>query len=197
MPIVDTKEKFIETLKKFTGSNIFTSFQNYQIIIEETEEDGQGSVILDISDYKDKNIFFVKIKHTSSQVINKNKNINDGIVLKVNIDSQEIEVFLFELKTKLTFQKLELASKQLFNAYAFIKYLQLEECFKVVYKFYICYKTNDLERDSDSLKNLQKYQFKLFEAVYEKKGQLPLMVPFCKYKEFEFYQMEFGEVVKV
>ncbi|RUM43615.1 MAG: hypothetical protein DSY46_07805 [Hydrogenimonas sp.] len=197
MPIVDTKEKFIKELKKFTGDNIFTSFKDDHIVIEETEEDGQGRVLLDISDYKDENIFFVKIEHKSSHTIGRNNNHNDGIVMKVNLDTQDIEVLLFELKKTLRFNKLETASKQLFNAYTFIKYLQLEECFQIVYKFYICYKANKLERDIDTLKDLQGYHFKLFEAVYEKKDQLPLMVPFCEYKEFEFYQIEFGETIRV
>ena len=118
-------------------------------------------------------------------------------MLKVNLIQKKISVLLFELKKQLRWNKLEKASIQLASAYRFIKYLQLEECFIVDYKFFIVYEINNLELDSDSLKTNNPYNSTLFSAVYEAKNELPIQIAFCKYKEFPFQEVKFGETISI
>lgn len=197
MPNVLTKEDFIKELEKYAGKeNLIHNFPNKTITIEETQKDGKGKIYLNISSYNDQT-FFIKIDHKSHHTIGKKANLNDGIVLKVNLSTKEVLVLLFELKKQLRFKKLEHASKQLVSAYRFIKYLQLEECFEVEYKFYIGYKINNLKLDAVNLKTSNQYIFELFSAVYENKNKLPLMIPMCKFKEYNFEQLEFGEKISI
>jgi len=200
MAKITTKEKFIKKLEEFTsdnsGNNITFEFSGEKIVIDEKSEDGAGEIYLDISNEQDS--FFVKIEHRNVHTIGKKQNHNDGIVLKVNLVRKEIKVFLFELKKQLRWNKLEKASTQLAFAYRFIKYLQFEECFNIEYKFFIVYKDNNLEREADTLKvGLNGYNFKLFESVYEKKDYIPIQIPFCKYKEFSFKQVEFDSTITI
>jgi len=201
MPNVSTKDDFITELKKFTivngQSNITTSFSNNTIVIDETEEEGKGEIYLDISSYDQKDIFFIKIDHYSNHTIGVKTNHNDGIVLKVNLHSKKISVYFFELKITLRFKSLEKASNQLVNAYRFIKYLQLEQCFKVDYKFFIAYKENNLDHDSDVLKTNNRFNMVLFNSIYENENEIPLLIPFCKYKTYNFEQLQFGSTIKI
>jgi len=200
MPNVSSKEQFIKELKKFTntshGNNIEIDFLN-EIIINETEADGRGEIYLDISNYTTNENFFIKITHQPNHSIGENVNHNDGIVLKVNLINKQVDIFMFELKTQLRFSNLKTASKQLASAYKFMKYLHLEECFNVNYKFFLVYNINNIERDSDELKGNKNYYDMLFEAVYEKKDKIPLMVPLCKYKEYDFAQLNFGARITI
>lgn len=194
------KDGFINELKKFTtvntNDNITTNFSNNIITINETEKDGQGEIYLDISS-SDKNTFFIKIDNQSKHNIGIKSNHNDGIVLKINLSTKNISVFFVELKKQLRFNKLEKASTQLSSAYRFIKYLRLEECFEVNYKFFIVYEINNLEFDSDILKTNNKFQLALFNAIYEQKDILPLKIPLCKFKEYNFKQLRFGETIPI
>jgi len=198
---ISNKKEFIKVLEEFTKvnnkSNVLSEFNNHKIIIDETENEGRGEIYLDISEYKQSNIFFIKISHISTHTIGKNNTHNDGIVLKVDLDNELIEVFLFELKKQLRFNKLEKAVKQLANAYRFIGYMQLENCFKLKYNFFIAYKINNIAREYDNLKEARGYQFELFNAIFQNKDKIPLQIPFCKYKEFDFRQVEFGSIIKI
>jgi len=202
MPIVNNKNDFICALEKFvnfgTSNNIEINFENNQIVIEELEKDGKGEIYLDISSSaSENNNFFIKIKHCPNHTIGSNPNHNDGIVLKVNLITKNIEVFCFKLKKQLRLNKLEKASKQLVSAYRFISYMQFEKCFSVKYKFFISYQSNNLEDDADSLKNIDSYNYKLFNSIYKKEQQIPLLVPFCSYEKFDVQQVEFGNVIVI
>ena len=198
---ISNKKEFIKVLEEFTKvnnkSNVLSEFNNHKIIIDETENEGRGEIYLDISEYKQSNIFFIKISHISTHTIGKNNTHNDGIVLKVDLDNELIEVFLFELKKQLRFNKLEKAVKQLANAYRFIGYMQLENCFKLKYNFFIAYKINNIAREYDNLKEARGYQFELFNAIFQNKDKIPIQIPFCKYIEFNFQQVKFGEKIKI
>ena len=195
------KQRFIETLKKFTttnrSSNFIESFPNDIITISETESEGRGEIYLDISAYSSSSIFFIKINHLANHTIGKENNHNDGIVLKVDLAKSHITVYLFELKKQLRFNKLEKAAKQLMSAYRFVKYMQLEECFDIKYKFHTVCKINNLSLDSDAMKNFTRYQKKLFDAVYENKNKIPLLSLFCSYKEHDFQHINFGDTVTI
>jgi hypothetical protein len=200
MPIINSKQSFINELKKYvdfstTTSNIESNFSS-NIKIEERTDDGKGEIYLDISSYTD-DTFFVKINHCSNHNIGTEKSHCDGIVLKVNLINKNIGIYCFELKKQLRFSNLEKALKQLANAYKFINYLQFEKCFALNYKFFIVYKDNNIDMDADSLKNGNQYHIKLFESVYENKNKVPLMIAFCKYEEFNFQQVEFGEEIAI
>ena len=201
MPNISSKKDFLDALEKFTYSNNnvnFTdSFPSNKIKIEETEEDGKGEIYIDITSYSSHNIFFIKINHLSVHAIGKKKNHNDGIVLKVNLSEMKISVFLFELKKQLRFNKLEKAAIQLTSAYKFIKYMQFEECFEVDYQFHAVYETNNLPRDADSVKTFTRYQQNLFNSVFENKSTIPLLIPFCSFKEFNFKQISFGSTINI
>jgi len=196
MPKILTKQNFIDALKKFTStngiSNFIDIFPSNIITIDETSEDGAGEIYLDISAYSSSQIFFIKINHLSKHAIGEQKNHNDGIVLKVNLEEAKIYIYLFELKKQLRFNKLEKASKQLMSAYRFIKYMQLEECFEVKFKFHTVSELNNLSFDSDNIKHFTRYQKKLFDAVYENKDKIPLMIPFCNHQEYDFQHIDFG-----
>ncbi|MFK5976572.1 MAG: hypothetical protein QM493_08700 [Sulfurovum sp.] len=200
MPKVTTKDEFIEELEMFTTSNgksnITSSFSNSKIRIEETVSDGKGEIFLDISSYDDE-IFFIKIDNTSAHNIGKIQNHNDGIVLKVNLNTKNISVFLFELKKQLRWSNLKKVSYQLGSSYRFIRYFQLEECFSVDYSFFIVAKDNNIERDVDALKTDNKFHTTLFMAIYEKKDTLPILMPLCKHKEFPFREVKFGETILI
>jgi hypothetical protein len=60
MPIIRTKDGFLEELKKYINfnskSNICSEFES-KIKVEERTEDGKGEIYLDISD-RDKDVFF-------------------------------------------------------------------------------------------------------------------------------------------
>lgn len=195
-----TKDDFIKELKKFTtvntSDNIIFDFPNSIITIDETEQDGKGKIYLNISS-SDNNSFFIKINHQPNHTIGEKSNHNDGIVLKVNLSTKDISVFLFELKKQLRFNKLEKASVQLASAYRFIKYLELEECFKVNYNFFIVYETNNLESDSDVLKIANPFQLALFNSIYKDKDTLPLQIPLCKFKKYKFAQLKFDETISI
>jgi hypothetical protein len=202
MPEIQDKHKFIEELKKFTELNseinLVSSFTSNQILINETSDEGAGEIYLDISTYTNLNIFFVKINHLSRHTIGTCNNHNDGIVLKIDLNTNRIEVLLFELKKQLRLNKLEKAMKQQSNAYKFIKYLQLEECFHVDYRLYIVYKDNNISRDIDKLKITDnKYIHGIFNAIYRKKNTIPLQIPFCQYLECKLEQVEFGETITI
>jgi hypothetical protein len=199
MAQIQNKHEFIKELEKFTktghGVNIAYEFLDKKIIIEEKEESGRGHIVLDISSYDEDKYLFVKIEHWSNHTIGSSDKHNDGIVLKVNLLEKNIDVFLFELKIQLRYNNLQKASAQLANAYRFIKYLQLEECFEVQYKFYIAYKENSIDRDADKLKTLTRFSLKLFKSVYENQNTIPLQIPFCRYREFNFQQLTFGQTI--
>lgn len=200
MPIICDKESFISELKKYTdfpaSSNIESNFSSSNIKIEERTEDGKGEIYLDISSYSD-DTFFVKINHCSNHTMGTENNHCDGIVLKVNLITKHIEIYCFELKKQLRLNKLEKASKQLANAYKFINYLQFDKCFNLNYKFFIAYDNNNIMMDSDSLKNENRYQDKLFASVFEDKDKIPLIISFCKYEEFDFQQVKFGQKIAI
>lgn len=200
MPIINSKQSFINELKKYvdfgtTPSNIEFNFSS-NIKIEERTDDGKGEIYLDISSYSE-DTFFVKINHCSNHTMGTENSHCDGIVLKVNLDTKNIEIYCFELKKQLRFNKLEKASKQLANAYKFINYLQFEKCFNLNYNFFIVYQDNNIYMDADSLKSGNQYHIKLFESVYENKNKVPLMIAFCKYEEFNFQQVEFGKEIAI
>lgn len=198
MPVINNQNEFISELAKFVGiGNIIHTFSNDKIIIDEKSEEGSGEVYLDISTYNGSSVFFVKINHWSSHNIGSFNQHNDGIVLKVNLLEREVEVSLFELKKQLRFNKLEKATAQLVNAYRLIKYLQLEECFSVKYKFFVAYQDNNLHFDSDSLKTMSEYQIKLFNAVYKNMNTIPLFIPMCEYKVYDFEQVVFGASIAI
>ena len=201
MPIISNKDSFINELKKYIDfnvgiSNVEYEFSSNTIKIEERTDDGRGEIYLDISSYSD-DTFFVKINHCSNHTMGNENSHCDGIVLKVNLTIKKIEIYCFELKKQLRFNKLEKASKQLANAYRFINYLQLEKCFDLSYKFFIAYNDNNINMDADTLKNVNSYQNKLFESVFECKNKVPLMIAFCKYEEFDFQQVEFGQKIAI
>jgi len=200
MPKITTKQEFIKQLKQYTkthqGSNIIDVFDDNKIIIEETEEDGKGEIYLDISSYLN-DVFFIKITHQSVHNIGK-KNHNDGIVLKIDLENEEIVVYLFELKKQLRFNKLEKATIQLVSAYRFIKYLMLEECFQVKYKFFIAYEINNIGMDVLDLKSeTNKYALELYKSFVENKDTIPLQIPFCSFDKFDFKQVEFGNTIEI
>lgn len=199
MPKILTREDFIKELKKFTAtngdSNLVDTFQNNKITIDETSEDGIGEINIDISAYVSTEIFFIKINHLANHAIGEQKNHNDGIILKVDLEAAEIGVYLFELKKQLRFNKLEKASKQLISAYRFIKYMQLEECFNISYKFHTASQINNLSIDSDDIKNFTPYQQELFDAVYKNKTKIPLLMTFCNYQEYDFQHVNFGNTI--
>ncbi len=198
---ISNKKDFIKVLEEFTKinnkNNILSEFHDYKIIIDETENEGKGEIYLDISEYKQSNIFFIKISHLSTHTIGKNNTHNDGIVLKVDLDNKLVEVSLFELKKQLRFNKLEKAVKQLANAYRFISYMQLENCCEVKYHFFIVYEINNIIREYDNLKEIRGYQFELFNTIFQNKDKIPIQIPFCRYKEFDFQQLRFGEEIKI
>lgn len=200
MPNIRDKEEFLEELIKLTKTK--THGDNAEVIssekitIDEITESGQGEIYLNISKYVTTSVFFIKIKHQPNHTIGEVPKHNDGIVLKINLEDKAIEVFLFELKKTLRFDNLKTASQQLASAYKFIRYLQLEKCFGLEYKFFIAYKVNRMDRDSDELKNTG-YYGKLFEAVYEKKELIPLMIPFCKYENYNFQELKFGSTISI
>ena len=201
MANISTKEQFLKTLQEFTKvnrqNNTISEFQDDKIVIDETEDEGKGEIYLDISQYRQSEIFFVKIAHLSTHTIGTNNSHNDGIVLKVDLNRRLIEVFLFELKKQLRFNKLEKAVKQLASAYRFVNYMQLDNCFGVKYNFFIVYKTNNIAREYDNLKDIRGYQMKLFTTIFEKKDKIPIQIPFCKYREFDFQQIQFGETISI
>ena len=194
MPDISTKENFIKELTKFTktshGDNLEVNFST-DILIEETEKGGKGKIHLDISKYIDSPDFFIKIAHQPNHTIGDEVKHNDGIIIKVNLIKKQIDIFMFELKKTLRFNNLKIASKQLASAYRFMRFLDFEECFSVNYKFFLVHETNNLERDSDELKGKRGYYNVLFEAVYEKKTKIPLMIPLCKYRTYDFAQLSF------
>ncbi len=201
MPKVSTKQSFIDTLKKFTStngnSNFIDIFPSNIITIDEKSADGTGSIYLDISAYSLSSIFFIKINHLVKHAIGEQKNHNDGIVLKVDLEEEKIYIYLFELKKQLRFNKLEKASKQLMSAYRFIKYMQLEECFEIKFKFHTVSESNNLSFDSDNIKHFSRYQKKLFDAVYQNKNRIPLLIPFCTYQEYDFQHINFGATIVI
>jgi hypothetical protein len=200
MPKVKTKAAFIQHLKMFTSTIqkecLSDIFKDHCIVIEEKEELGKGSISLDIAAYAQSEVFFVHIDHQSSHTIGQFKNHNDGIVLKVDLQAKKIDVFLFELKKTLNLDQLEKAAKQLANAYRFIRYLQLEECFELHYTCYLVYQ-NELKKTAESLKITKGFEFKLFEAVYENSTTIPLMLPLCPYKRYPFQKIRFGETIRL
>jgi len=196
MAQIKNRDDFITELKKF-DSKVRYEFSNQKIIIEETEEKGKGEIFLDISNYSHDNYLFAKIEHRKSHTIGENGQHNDGIILKINLIDKRIDVHFFELKKQLTFKALLTASNQLANAYRFIKYLQLEECFVVKYRFYIVYQENNIGKDASILKDLKGFNWKLFKAIYKNQDKIPLKIPFCKYREFDFQQVEFGKTIQI
>jgi len=201
MPKITTKQDFIEQLKKYTTtnqfSNIFYNFEDNKIVIEETEQDGQGEIYLDISSYKNENIFFIKIIHQPKHNIGIKQNHNDGIILKVDLANNKINIFLFELKKQLRFNKLKKAAIQLASAYKFMKYLMLEECFNVEYYFYIVYEINNINLDTLDLKLENRFESELHRTINENKDVIPLQIPFCTYKKFNFKQIKFGDTISI
>ncbi|MDK9693885.1 MAG: hypothetical protein OEL19_06540, partial [Sulfurimonas sp.] len=173
------------------------TFPSNIIKVDETSEDGVGEINIDISAYVSTEIFFIKINHLANHAIGEQKNHNDGIVLKVDLEAAEIGVYLFELKKQLRFNKLEKASKQLMSAYRFIKYMQLEECFNINYKFHTASEINNLSMDSDAIKNFSRYQKGLFDAVYKSKNKIPLLAAFCDYQEYDFQHVNFGNTITI
>lgn len=198
MPKVECVESFINELKKYTGEdNIIESITSGQIVIEETEDDGKGEVYINTVSPSSSNISYIKIKHCNYHTIGNVQSHNDGIILKIDFDKKEINVLCFELKKQLRFNKLEKAAKQLTNAYRFINYLQLDKCFQLTYKFYIAYESNNLEMDSLSLKTTDRYNTKLFQNVQDKTNKIPLQIPFCRYEEFDFEEVIFGNSITI
>lgn len=200
MPKITTQDDFVKELIKLTKTSHGTNVEeilSQEILIDEIEESGQGEIYLDISSYRTTSVFFIKIIHQPNHVIGEVVKHNDGIVLKINLEDKVIEVFLFELKTTLRFDNLKTASKQLVSGYRFIQYLQLEKCFTLKYKFFIAYKVNNIERDVDDLKNISGYYSKLFEAVYENKELIPLMIPFCVYEDYSFQKLTFDSKISI
>jgi len=65
----------------------------------------------------------------------------------------------------------------------------------VKYKFFIAYKENNLQRDSDVLKSNNRFNIELFNAIYENKNKIPLLSSFCEYKKYDFQQVVFGETI--
>jgi len=194
-----TKEEFIKHLKMFTNTNrkecLSDIFEDHCIVIEEKEVSGKGSIFLDIAAYAQSEVFFVHIDHQPSHTIGHSNNHNDGIVLKVDLQAKKIDVFLFELKKTLTLDQLEKAAKQLANAYRFVRYLQLEECFELHYTCYLVYQ-NDLKKTAESLKSAKRFEFAFFNAVYENSTTIPLMLPLCRYKRYPFQKIRFGDTIR-
>jgi len=200
MPKINNKNDFIQQLEQYTitssSNNIIDTFDDNKILIEETEKDGEGEIYLDISTYTEE-VFFLKIINQSNHNIGTKNNHNDGIVLKINLNSKKIFVYLFELKKQLRFNKLKKAAIQLSSAYRFIKYLMLEECFQVEYNFFIVYEINNMGLDIGDLKVENKFEFELYQSIQENKDFIPLQIPFCTFNKFNFKQIEFGNTIQI
>lgn len=201
MPKVSTQKEFVDYLKTFTNKEdkeyLSDIFDNHRIVIEEKEKSGEGSIFLDIGAYAQSNIFFIHINHQPLHTMGQFKNHNDGIVLKVDLQTKTIDALLFELKKTLTQDQLQKAAKQLASAYRFIRYLQLEECFDLHYTCYLVYQKNKLTKSAESLKTAKGFDFALFDAVYQNSPTIPLMLPLCGYKQYPFRTIRFGETVRL
>ena len=204
MPIIKNKKEFLKSLLNFTNTgdkNNYTDvFSDNKILINETEESGLAEIFLDISSYTiTDELFFIKIDHVSNHNIGHLGNSNrhcDGIVLKVDLINKKINIYLFELKRTLSFSKLQNdAIKQLQQAYYFIHYLNLHECFELDYKLFIGYKRELISREYEILKTLNGYNQKLFNAWTESK--IPIMLPFCKYKYLNFQTVQFNSTIVI
>lgn len=205
MPIINNKDSFLESLINFThtgahGDNCTHIFPNDKILINETEESGLAEIFLDISSYTiTDNFFFVKINHLPNHSIGHRSDANkhnDGIVLKVDLINKKINIYLFELKTTISFSKLQNeAIKQLQQAYYFINYLNLNECFELEYKLLIGYETELISREFEILKTLNGYNQKLFNSWSDNK--IPIMLPFCKYKYLSFQTVKFNSTIVI
>jgi len=203
MPIINNKSSFLKTLFNFTntgthGNNCTYEFNDNRISIKETETSGLAEIFLDISSYNiNDSFFFIKIDHLPNHSIghlsDSNKH-NDGIVLKVDLINKKIGIYLFELKTTISFSKLQNeAIKQLQQAYYFINYLNLNECFELEYKLLIGYQTELISREYEILKTLKGYNQKLFNGWSDNK--IPIMLPFCKYKYLSFQTVKFNSTI--
>jgi hypothetical protein len=186
-------EEFKEELLTYVNDDkLFIIQKNNITKIEELQESGKGEIYAVA-----KTDSFIQIIPSSDIAIGRHKQNNDGILISVDFAKKNIDIYLFELKKQLRFQNLEKATKQLYMAYIFIKYLNLECCFNVNYSFFVATKENNLKKNYQVLKNLSPYQMKLFESVYENKEVIPIMQIFCKYKEFKFKLLNFGEIIEI
>lgn len=191
--IVSNINEFKKQLLKYVdSSNLSIIRTSKRTKIEELNDDGKGEVYVNVVSND-----IIQIILSPKIAIGKNKNNNDGLLLSIDFSKKSINIYIFELKKQLRFNKLEKATKQLYNAYIFIKYLNLEDCFDINYYFYIATKENNLKKDYEDIKVLTPYQIKLFKSVYENKTKIPIMQTFCKYKEFDFKLLNFGEIINV
>lgn len=198
MPKVSTQKEFVDYLKIFTNKEYLSDmFDDHRIVIEEKEKSGEGSISLDIGAYAQSDIFFIHINHQPLHTMGQFKNHNDGIVLKVDLQTKMIDVLLFELKKTLIPEQLQKAAKQLASAYRFIRYLQLEECFDLHYTCCLVYQKNELKKSAEYLKTCNGFDFALFDAVYQNSSTIPLMLPLCRYKQYPFRTIHFGETVRL
>jgi len=73
----------------------------------------------------------------------------------------------------------------------------MEECFHVEYNFFIVYETNNIHLDIGDLKQENKFKFELYKSIHEDRNIIPIQIPFCIFKTFNFKQVEFGSTIQI
>lgn len=193
---ISKKEAFVKEIIPFIqtseSSNIEVIDSNTSVDIIETSEGGEGKITLDLSSFTvNEDKFFIKITHQNKHVIGTNIKHCDGILLYVNLEEYKIDVYLFELKTTISLKVIyEKARYQLYNAYLFIKYLDLEECFSVKYRMCIGYGNDSrINNETVDFKNLDNYKQKLIDSW--SKNRIAIKSNFCNIKYFDFFKIKF------
>ena len=69
--------------------------------------------------------------------------------------------------------------------------------FNVEYYFYIVYEINNINLDTLDLKLENRFEFELHRTINENKDVIPLQIPFCTYRRFNFKQIKFGDTIKI
>ncbi len=191
--VIDNIKDFKKQLLQYIDEDkIILGKRGSRIKIEELQDSGKGEIYIDIIGDD-----IIQIIPSEKISIGKNRTNCDGIVLSIDFKNKYVDVYVIELKKSLRMSNLEKATKQLYSAYVFIKYLNLEECFNVKYYFFIAIDENRLKLDYQSLKIANPYKSTLFESVYKNRDKIPIMQTFCKYSFFDFQLLQFGDSLSI
>ncbi len=199
---IDSKEDFVKiwnyTFKcqcKETGSTVK---------IVETQSEGEGEIFLKFPISSPSKQFVLQCDVTQGLNISylRSSKRPDGLVFFVDLVKRVIQVYIVELKKTIT-RKLEDANKQINTLFYFIQSLSLDKCFDVRYYFVIgyqnCNKQNMVPKITPSNRNrfIATLYNGFLESCEKKKGNMPILHPFCTFEIYDLYSVKFHETLVI
>ena len=202
MSKIDSKEDFIGMWNQMFKCKC--KEEGSIVKIKETQSEGEGEIFLKFTIMDSSKQFVLQCDLSQGFSISylQSSKKPDGLVFFVDLVKRVIQVYIVELKKTIT-RRLEDANKQINTLFYFIQSLSLEKCFDVRYYCVIGYQNCNKQSMAPKItpSNRNRFIAKLYSGFLEscknKKGDMPILHPFCTFEIYDLYSVKFHETLEI